>query len=131
MAQKKHLFHFTFTALCVVLIWYLCLFRPPHIHSLELIPNFDKFVHCTMYLGTCSVFWVEYYYWQTRWAVLQRFLIAFLAPILMSGLIELAQEHLTTYRSGDWADFAANSTGVVLSLVSMFVCRHYFRKREA
>ena len=46
------------------------------------------------------------------------FLLAFLAPIVMSGLIELAQAHLTGgNRSGDWLDFLANSIGVVLGNV--------------
>ena len=129
MALKRHLWHFTFTTICVVLIWYLCLFRPPHIRTLEAIPGFDKLVHCSMYLGTCTVFWVEYYYWRIQWGRLRLFLIAVLAPILMSGVIELAQEYLTTYRSGDWADFAANSIGVLLSLISMLVVRRYVQKR--
>lgn len=129
MALKRHLWHFTFTTLCVALIWYLCLFRPPHIRTLEAIPNFDKFVHCSMYWGTFTVFWVEYYYWRINWGRLRLFLIAVLAPILMSGVIELAQEYLTTYRSGDWADFAANSMGVLLSLISMMVVRRNTHKR--
>ena len=44
-------------------------------------------------------------------------LIGVVAPILMSGVIELAQVYLTTYRTGDWADFAANSMGVLLALI--------------
>lgn len=123
MKQKRHLPHFTFTFLCVALIWYLCLFRPPHISSFEVIPFFDKFVHCFMYLGMCCIFWLEYYYWQKHWGRFHRFFIGFLSPILMSGLIELAQEYLTNYRSGDWADFAANSVGVLLAMVGMKVCR--------
>lgn len=37
------------------------------------------------------------------------------APILMSGLIELLQAGLTTTRSGDWWDLAANTIGVLLA----------------
>ena len=40
-----------------------------------------------------------------------------LAPIAMSGCIELMQTYLTTNRSGDWLDFLANSTGVLLAVV--------------
>lgn len=42
--------------------------------------------------------------------------VAVVLPILMSGAIELAQAYLTTCRSGDWWDFAANSLGVLLAL---------------
>ena len=31
--------------------------------------------------------------------------------------MELAQAYLTTYRSGDWWDFVANSIGVVIGVV--------------
>lgn len=37
------------------------------------------------------------------------------APILMSGIIELLQDRLTTTRSGDWWDLAANAVGVLLA----------------
>jgi hypothetical protein len=35
-------------------------------------------------------------------------------PIIMGGLIELAQANLTTCRSGDFFDFVCNSLGVLL-----------------
>ena len=31
--------------------------------------------------------------------------------VLFSGMVELLQEYCTTYRGGDWLDFAANTTG--------------------
>ena len=41
-----------------------------------------------------------------------------LAPILMSGVIELLQAYCTGgRRSGEWADFAANATGATLALL--------------
>ena len=49
---------------------------------------------------------------------------AFLCPILFSGCVELLQEYCTTYRGGDWLDFAANTTGAILaSLVVYYVVR--------
>lgn len=43
------------------------------------------------------------------------FLWAFLAPVAMGGLVELAQAYCTGgRRSGEWFDFVANSVGVVL-----------------
>ena len=52
-------------------------------------------------------------------------LLAFLAPLLMGGLIELAQAYCTGgRRSGEWLDFLANSLGVVLgTLVGLLMSR--------
>lgn len=60
-----------------------------------------------MYAGTCSVIWLEH---------LRRLLLwAWLAPVMMSGLIELLQAYCTGgRRSGDWLDFLANATGATL-----------------
>ena len=45
-------------------------------------------------------------------------LLAWLAPIMMSGLIEILQATCTGgRRSGEWLDFAANSIGVTLATV--------------
>lgn len=106
---------FPLTLFCIALIWYLCLFKPPTLR-ISTFTGFDKFVHISMYLGTCSVFWFEYFRCKTKLSKSRLFLLAVLAPILMSGLIELAQAYLTTYRGGDWLDFAANSFGVLLAL---------------
>ena len=56
---------------------------------------------------------------------------AFLCPILFSGCVELLQEYCTTYRGGDWLDFAANSVGAILaSLVAYYVVRPRMMRRE-
>ena len=106
---------FALTALCVALIWYLCLFRPPHISLLDGISGFDKVVHSSMYLGTCCIFWLESALCQRPKRTSVKWLLGVAAPIVMSGIIELAQEYLTTYRSGEWADLAANSVGVIIA----------------
>lgn len=49
-------------------------------------------------------------------------LLAWLAPIVMSGIIELLQEYCTNgRRSGDWLDLAANATGVTLAAIFGFL----------
>lgn len=123
--MKTLLRRFPLTLFCVALIWYLCLFKPPST-SLSQIVGFDKFVHISMYLGTCSVFWVEYFRSPCRLSRRTLLLIGVFSPVLMSGIIELVQEYCTTYRGGDWADLAANSFGVVLALPVMLAVRHYF-----
>ena len=43
--------------------------------------------------------------------------------------MELAQAYLTTYRSGDWWDFVANSIGVLIAVViGLAVHRRFLKK---
>lgn len=115
---------------CIALIWYLCLFKPPKTR-LDEIQNFDKFVHVSMYLGTCTIIWIEYLRSHWREHPLKIIIWAIVAPILMSGVVELVQEYCTTTRSGDWADFAANSTGVILAaLLGHFVLRRRIHPKK-
>lgn len=118
---------FKYTSLCVILIWYLCLFKPPTLRT-PMFVGFDKFTHISMYLGTCSVFWFEYLRSSLHFSKFKLLIIAVIAPILMSGIIELCQEYLTTYRSAEWFDFLANSIGVILALTGTIIYRH-FKKR--
>lgn len=126
----KLLRRFPLTTLCVALIWYLCLFRPPSV-DVSSIPGFDKMVHVSMYLGTCSLFWLEYFRSKAVCPAGKLFVVGVLAPVLMSGLIELAQSAFTTYRSADWADFAANSLGVLLAWGGAWGCRAVAKHRRS
>jgi VanZ family protein len=74
----------------------------------------DKWTHFVMYGGTCSVIWWEYLRHHQRLNAWRLLVWAFVAPVLMSGVIELVQANFTTNRQGEWLDFAANSVGVVL-----------------
>lgn len=105
---------FPLTVCCVALTWYLCLFKPPQT-PLDGIGGMDKAVHFVMYLGTCSVLWFEYYRQCRRARLYARLLFGGLAPVAMSGAIELCQAYLTTNRSGEWADFLANTLGVAVA----------------
>lgn len=92
----------------------------------------DKWVHITMYGGSCSVLWAEY---GRRHAYIYNkvklFLMAWLAPIAMSGAIELLQEYCTGgRRSGDWLDLAANAIGVSLAVVIGLLWGHWRAKRR-
>ncbi|MGM9694022.1 MAG: hypothetical protein ACI3YC_03345 [Alloprevotella sp.] len=107
--------HYPFTLGCVVLIWYLCLFRPPSVPSLSEIPNLDKVVHTVMYLGTFGVMWIEYSRRHSAISLRRLLLLGIVVPIAMSGVIELVQEYCTTWRGGDILDFLANSLGVLLA----------------
>lgn len=131
--KMKILKTYPLTFCCVVLIWYLCLFNPPKT-NLDNISNIDKLVHVCMYLGTMSLFWVEY--WRSgkylpgnpRYA-LPLFGIVF--PIMMSGVIEIVQEYCTDgRRSGDVLDFLANSLGVLLAvLLGRTILKYWFARK--
>ena len=93
----------------ILAVIYLSFFKPPTT-DLGTIPNLDKVVHICMYFGMSAMWhaWVG----------------AFVCPVLFSGAVELLQAFCTTYRGGDWLDFAANTTGAVLaSLVACFVLK--------
>lgn len=106
------------TTICMLLIWYLSFFTPPKT-ELDEVAFIDKWVHIIMYGGTCVVMWGEYLRQHkpvTQWGRL--LFLAWLLPILMSGLIELLQAYCTGgTRSGDWIDLAANAIGVTMAAV--------------
>ncbi|MCD8290349.1 MAG: VanZ family protein [Prevotella sp.] len=105
------------SCLCVVIIWILCFCTPPHT-PLDNIAFIDKWTHITMYAGTCIIIWYEYIKSHEKPNKMKLFEWAWLAPILMSGAIEILQEYCTGgRRSGDWLDFAANATGATLAAI--------------
>ncbi len=80
-----------------------------------------------MYGGTCGVMWIEYLR-KHRGKTIEKaklLVLAWAAPIVMSGIIELLQEYCTNgRRSGDWLDLAANAVGVTLAaVIGMLVAR--------
>ena len=106
------------TSFLIVVIWVICLLPIPENVPLGDVPMMDKWTHFVMYGTLCTVMWWEYLRRHKTKNAGKLFLLAFLAPIIMSGIIELAQAYLTNgNRSGDWLDFVANSIGVVLGNV--------------
>ena len=93
---------------------------------------FDKWVHISMYAVLCLVMWAEYLRHHEKLNKTRLFIGVFLAPLLMGGLIELAQANCTGgNRSGDWLDFAANSIGVVMgNLIGMLLARCFAKGKR-
>ncbi len=116
----KYILHFIknypFSCLCIMAIWVLCLMPVPEL-PLKNVRFIDKWTHFVMYGGTCGVIWIEYLRQHKKPNLKKLVLLAWLAPALMSGVIELVQKYCTGgRRSGEWLDFAANSTGATLAL---------------
>ena len=105
------------SVLCILLVWTLSFLPFPEMGELKDVPLVDKWTHFVMYGGTCGVLWTEYLRRHPHPDGEEVFFWAWLAPIVMSGIIELLQEYCTTYRSGDWLDLAANATGVTLAAI--------------
>lgn len=99
------------------LIWYLSLFFVAPETPLNNIKLIDKWVHFIMYGGTCGVLWMEYIRQHQRPDYGKLFIWAWVAPIVMSGIIEVLQEYCTETRNGDWIDLAANAIGVTLGAI--------------
>ena len=109
---------------CITLIWILSLipfFPETPLDDVEFV---DKWVHVLMYGGTFIVVWIEYTLKHLRADYEKLLFWGWLAPILMSGVLELLQEYCTGgHRGGDWLDLAANATGVTLAAVlGMLIC---------
>lgn len=108
---------YTLSLLLIAVIWVLCFCTPPHT-PLDHVSFIDKWTHVVMYMGTCTVIWIQYVRQHKRVEWPKALALAWLAPILMSGVIELLQAYCTGgRRSGEWADFAANATGATLALL--------------
>jgi len=117
------------SAICILLIWYLSVwFIPPHT-PLDNVKFIDKWTHFIMYGGTCSVIWWEYLRSHDSISWLRLFLLAWLAPIVMSGCLELIQTYCTTNRAGEWLDLAANATGCTIGAAIGFVMALFLFKR--
>lgn len=114
--------------LVILAVIYLSFFRPPST-DLGTIPGFDKVVHVGMYFGMSGMLWLEFLraHRRERAPLWHAWVGALLCPVLFSGVVELLQAYCTTYRGGDWLDFAANAAGALLaSGVAQVVRRKYF-----
>ena len=134
----KILKNYPLSAILIALIWILCLMDVPET-PLSNISLIDKWTHIAMYAGTCSVMWIEFLRRRKKKNTkkpatatnnpAKTFVCLFLAPVLMSGLIEILQATCTGgRRSGEWLDFLANSIGCTLPFIIGII--YLFRKKK-
>lgn len=103
--------------LVIIVITYLSLMHVPEIPEVEDVPLIDKWTHMVMYATLTLTIWMQYFRSHKQINKIKLSIIGIIAPIAWGGLMELAQAYLTTYRSGDWMDFVANSIGVAIAVV--------------
>ncbi len=121
---------YPFSLLIIATIVFLSLFNPPQTR-LDPITGIDKIAHICMYGGLELVIWIEYLRHHDNLDFIKVLLLGIITPIMLGGLMEIAQMKLTQGRSGEWADLLADSIGVLLgAAVGYFAIRTFFRKRR-
>ena len=112
-----HIKRYSLGLLVIIVITYLSLMHVPEIPEVEDVPLIDKWTHIVMYATLTLTIWMQYFRSHKQINKIKLSIIGIIAPIAWGGLMELAQAYLTTYRSGDWMDFVANSIGVAIAVV--------------
>ncbi len=111
----------------VIVLFFVCyitFYKPAGYSGISLFVRFDKIMHFAMYALFCSVMWYEYFKSHSLFEPGRSLFFVVVVPILFSGLLELFQSTLTTYRTGDFLDFFFNSLGVLFAaFFSMLVTR--------
>lgn len=112
--MKEYIKKYPISLFLVVAIWIICLIPIPET-PLDDVPMIDKWTHFVMYGSLCSVIFAEYANHHIKPNIKHLAIGGVLLPIIMGGLIELAQAYCTGgNRSGDWIDWIANSIGVMI-----------------
>ncbi|WP_455498552.1 VanZ family protein [Coprobacter sp.] len=129
MKVIRFLLQFIPTIIVGIVILYLSLSHFTPSYTIPDIPNFDKIVHFTMYMGLVSVFCFDIY--RSEW--LSRYdgrilLWGWILAVLWGGLMELFQKYFTDYRTADWFDFLANTTGAFAGiLIGVLIIRPFIK----
>ena len=116
-----HIKKYPFSYILAFIIWILCMIPIPET-PLDEINFIDKWTHFVMYATFTSCIWWEYkrnHVTRTDW---KRLITGgMICPVIMGCLIEVAQAHLTTCRSGEWFDAVCNSIGVMLGALINYI----------
>lgn len=107
---------YPFSLLVIAAIVFLSLFNPPEI-KLDTVSFIDKIAHVCMYGGLELVIWIEYLRHHVKLDAVRLITFGIIGPIVLGGVMELAQAFLTRNRSGDWIDLVADTVGVLAGTV--------------
>lgn len=102
----------------------LCFMKTSSLPDVEMT-DFDKLVHFLIFGGLSGIiFFDNTRYFRNKISRNRILLGSALFPTLFSGLIEILQEYLTTYRSGDWRDFLFDVIGIFFAtLICLLINR--------
>lgn len=119
---------YPFTTLFVAAILVVCMIPIPDTPLSE-VSLIDKWTHVAMYAALEVVMFTELNRRRASLSAGRLLAATVVAPAALGGLVELMQAYLTTYRSGEWADFAADCVGVLAgAIVGRFVITPVFRR---
>lgn len=123
---------YIFSISLIIVVVYLSFFHNNTSQYKIPFANADKVVHFLMYGCLSTVIWLEFMFNHRDGSHMKNvWLWAVFFPILMSGIIEILQSTLTTYRSGEYLDFLANTVGVTLATwFCYFIIRPFVVKIE-
>ena len=125
MEQIKH---YKFTILVALVIVVLSVIPINEQTPLSDVPFIDKWTHCVMYAGMSFAMWLDWRGYNRHLTAL-RYGLMWLLPTLMGGLLELVQAYLTTCRSGEWLDLAADAVGAAVATVGCIIISTLWQKR--
>ncbi len=86
------------------------------------VPLADKWTHMVMYAAVSFVAGWEHHR-RRRLRLASLVVVCLVLPTCLGGLLELAQAYLTTYRSGEWMDLAADAIGAAVASIVTFIVK--------
>jgi VanZ family protein len=108
----------------------LCCMKTGNVTSSPLFfPGFDKLVHCGMFFVFAVL--VNYGLIRQKGNLSTLSIVTmFLVPVAFGGTIELLQQYLFNWRSGEWQDLFADSAGAGMATFSsvMFMIAKTYEK---
>ncbi|MDR1699524.1 MAG: VanZ family protein [Prevotellaceae bacterium] len=111
MRYLSFLKHYKLSIIVAVAIFYVSILKPAQLPSnIPLFAGADKLVHLLMYFGLGLTLNLE-----TKRTQKYLLYIVLAFPVLYGGIIELLQANFFPPRTGEWLDFLANFTGVLLA----------------
>ncbi len=124
--------NYPFSCLVSTIIWIVCMIPIPET-PLDDVRFIDKWTHFAMYGVLTMTIWGEYVWRHKKSRSFQwknLLLGGVVCPVIMGGMVELAQAYLTTCRNGDWLDALCNALGVVIGAVICTLPARFLATRD-
>ena len=111
-------------------IAFICLMPMSHISDAP--ENSDKIVHLLVYSIFTGLWFCYFYVLKLKKDNFSTSLIKSCSLAFVYGIIiEVLQESLTTSRSGDFKDLIANSVGIFVGVLFIFLAKTQFRRLKS
>lgn len=128
--KKKNVFLTYWKSIIIVVgILYLSFAPPSTFKALPVFKHADKIVHFCMFFALTVV--LIYDYSRTYKSIFKGasfYLICFVAPIVLGGVIEIMQGAFFYPRTASWFDWLADIVGVLLGAGLMYLISSVLRK---